>query len=102
MPWPTSSGRIETNPPCPAWSAKAADPAYREIALQPGEMLLLRRYVHLLPELRGAPVAADTLWEALIETHFDTAANRWCLQLDGAALAGLAHAVHLEALTGSV
>ncbi|PJE98144.1 hypothetical protein CUT44_08825 [Streptomyces carminius] len=95
-------GRTDAAPPCPAWTAKAADPAYREIALQPREMLLLRRYTHLLPGLAAAPAAAGTLWEALIEAHLDTAANRWRLQLDGTGLAGLAHAAHLEALAGQV
>jgi hypothetical protein len=88
--------------PCPAWTAKAADPAYQEVALQPHEMLLLRRYTHLLPDLAAAPAAAGTLWEALIEAHYDTAANRWRLQLDATGLASLAHAVHLEALAGQV
>jgi len=95
-------GRAEADRPCPAWAAKQTDPAYREVALQPREMLLLRRYTHLLPNLSSAPAAAGTLWEALIEAHYDTGANRWRLQLDDAGLAGLAHAVHLEALTGQV
>ena len=78
------------------------DPTYREIALDPGEVLLLRRYAHLLPALRATPTTAGTLWEALIEAHYDTGTGRWRLQLDAAGLAGLAHAAHLEALTGSV
>ncbi|MEU4685808.1 DUF6417 family protein [Streptomyces xinghaiensis] len=94
--------RTHTAPPSPAWAAKAADPAWREIALQPAEMLLLRRYAHLLPDLAGAPAPAETLWEALTEAHFDRDANRWRLQLDDTGLAGLAHAVHLEALVGGV
>lgn len=95
-------GRTDTNPPCPAWSAKASDPAYREIALRPHEMMLLRRYAHLVPDLTGAPAAAGTLWEALIEARHSPCINRWHLQLDDTGLAGLAHAAHLEALTGSV
>ncbi|MFH0246097.1 DUF6417 family protein [Streptomyces sp. HK10] len=94
--------RTNADRPCPAWTAKAADPAYQEVALQPHEMLLLRRYTHLLPDLAAAPAAAGTLWEALIEAHYDTATNRWRLQLDDTGLAGLAHAVHLEALAGQV
>ncbi|MEE1943010.1 hypothetical protein V1L54_26985 [Streptomyces sp. TRM 70361] len=43
--------RTGAAPPCPAWTAKQADPAYREIVLQPREMLLLRRYTYLLPDL---------------------------------------------------
>ncbi|WP_327191189.1 DUF6417 family protein [Streptomyces xinghaiensis] len=95
-------GRTHTTPPSPAWAAKATDPAWREIALQPAEMLLLRRYAHLVPDLTGAPAPAETLWEALTEAHFDRDANRWRLQLDDTGLAGLAHAVHLEALIGGV
>ncbi|KNE83885.1 MULTISPECIES: DUF6417 family protein [Streptomyces] len=68
----------------------------------PAEMLLLRRYAHLVPDLTGAPAPAETLWEALTEAHFDRDANRWRLQLDDTGLAGLAHAVHLEALVGGV
>ncbi|SFL68744.1 DUF6417 family protein [Streptomyces pini] len=94
--------RTNADRPCSAWTTKAADPAYQEIALQPHEMLLLRRYTHLLPGLAAAPAAAGTLWEALIEAHYDTEANRWRLQLDDTGLAGLAHAVHLEALAGQV
>ncbi len=94
--------RAAVDGPCPAWMAKAADPAWQEIALRPGEMLLLCRYAHLLPDLVGAPVAAGSLWEVLIEAHYAAEANRWRLQLDDAGLAGLAHAVHLEALAGSV
>ncbi|WP_443076811.1 DUF6417 family protein [Streptomyces sp. TRM 70361] len=86
----------------PGLDREAADSACHEIALQPREKLLLRRYTHLLPNLQAAPAAAGTLWEALIETHHDPAANRWRLQLDDAGLAGLAHAVHLEALAGQV
>ncbi|GAA3644601.1 DUF6417 family protein [Streptomyces chitinivorans] len=93
--------RTNADRPCPAWTAKQTDPAWQEIALQPHEMLL-RRYTHLLPDLTAAPAAAGTLWEALIEAHYDTAANRWRLQLDDTGLAGLAHAVHLEALAGQV
>ncbi|MGK5500375.1 DUF6417 family protein [Streptomyces sp. URMC 125] len=94
--------RTDAGRPCPAWTAKAADPAYQEVALQPGEMLLLRRYAHLLPDLAAAPAAAGTLWEALIEAHYDTVTNRWRLQFDDTGLAGLAHAVHLEGLAGQV
>lgn len=54
--------RTTADRPCPAW---------REIALQPHERLLLRRYAHLLPDLQAAPAAAGTLWEALIEAHHD-------------------------------
>ncbi|WP_327191164.1 DUF6417 family protein [Streptomyces xinghaiensis] len=67
----------------------------------PAELLLLRRYAHLVPDLTGAPAPAETLWEALTEAHFDRDANRWRLQLDDTGLAGLAHAVHLEALVGA-
>ncbi len=94
--------RTGADRPCPAWTTKAADPAWQETALQPHEMLLLRRYTHLLPSLAAAPAAAGTLWEALIEAHYDTVTNRWRLQLDDTGLAGLAHAVHLEALAGQV
>ncbi|MFH0246296.1 DUF6417 family protein [Streptomyces sp. HK10] len=94
--------RTNADRPCPAWTTKAADPAYQEVALQPHEMLLLRRYTHLLPDLAAAPAAAGTLWEALIEAHYDTTANRWRLQLDDTGLAGLAHAAHLEAMAGQV
>ncbi|MGK5497282.1 DUF6417 family protein [Streptomyces sp. URMC 125] len=93
--------RTGADEPCPAWRAKQDDPAWREIALRPGEMLLLRRYTHLASDLQAAPAAAGTLWEALIEAHLDPTANQWRLQLDDARLAGLAHAARLEALTGS-
>jgi hypothetical protein len=55
--------RTGADRPRPAWAAKQADPAWREITLQPREMLL-RRYTHLLPGLTAAPAAAGTLWEA--------------------------------------
>ncbi|GAA2439140.1 DUF6417 family protein [Streptomyces macrosporus] len=55
-----------------------------------------------MSDLQAAPAAAGTLWEALIEAHYHPDTNRWRLQLDDAGLTGLAHAAHLEALTGSV
>ncbi|MEN8649059.1 DUF6417 family protein [Streptomyces sp. 21So2-11] len=81
-----------------AWLTKQASEGYQEVALQPSEMTMLRRFVALAPRLSHSP--AEGLDDAVLEAHWDAECNRWRLQVNRDQMDSIARTFYLERFTG--
>ncbi|WP_333482414.1 hypothetical protein [Streptomyces sp. RPT161] len=81
------------------WLAKQVDPAYRRLELLPSEMALVRSYVRMAGQLRGAGPA---LVDAAVEAVWDDERRRWLMQVAEAEAQEIGRVFFLEGLSGSV